>query len=125
MACCLLAMVALGPGIALLGWLRQMLGGASRAPCCPAGIRRRRPRAALLVAAMSLIFPAGAALADYAWDAWLAHQSHFRQAVGQFEAELQASRCKASPASGEARTVPPNGSVALLSQHTAKMRGDK
>lgn len=117
MACCLLAMAALGPGIALLGWLRQMLGGASRATCCPAGAPRRRSRAALAVAALALIVPAAAALADYAPDAWLAHQSHF---VGQFEAELQASRCKAAPASGEAGTRVTHGSVALLSHYPSR-----
>lgn len=125
MTCCLLAMAALGPGIALLGWLRQMLGGASRATCCPAGATRRRSRTALAVAAMALIVPAAPALADYASDAWLAHQSHFRQAVGQFEAELKASRCKAVPASGEASTRVSHRSVALLSHHPAKEQRDQ
>lgn len=125
MACCLLAMAALGPGIALLGWVRQMPGGVSHAPCCPAGTPRHRSRAVLVVAAMALMVPAGAALADYAWDAWLAHQSHFRQAVGQVEAELQASRCKASPASGETPIRVIHGSVALLSHHPVKEQQDQ
>ncbi|WP_414220322.1 hypothetical protein [Cupriavidus necator] len=66
---------------------------------------------------MALIVPAAAALADYASDAWLAHQTHFRQAVGQFEAELQASRCKAAPASDDAPTRVIHRSLALLSHH--------
>ena len=124
MACCLLAMAALGPGIALIGWLRQMLGGTSPAKCCPAMASRHRSRAAL-VAALALLVPAGAALAEYGWAAWQAHQVHLRQALVQLEADLQASRCKATPALNEAQTVPPNGSVALLSQHIAIERGDR
>ena len=124
MACCLLAMAALGPGIALIGWLRQMLGGTSPATCCPATALRQHSSAAL-VAALALLVPAGAALAEYGWAAWQAHQVHLRHALVQLEADLQASRCKATPALDEARTVPPDGSVALLSQHIAKERGDR
>ena len=123
MACCLLAMAALGPGIALIGWLRQMLGGTSTAKCCPAMASRHRSRAAL-VAALALMAPAGATLANYGWATWQAHQVHLKQALDQVETDLQASRCKATPAP-EARTGPPNGSVALLSQHIAKERGDR
>ena len=118
MACCLLAMAALGPGIALIGWLRQMLGGTSPATCCPVTASRHRYRAAI-VAALGLMVSVGAALADYGWAAWQDHQVHLKQALDQVETDLQASRCKATPAS-EARTVPPNGSVALLSLHTEK-----
>ncbi|MGY2486200.1 hypothetical protein [Cupriavidus sp. CP313] len=74
---------------------------------------------------MALMVPAGAALADYAWDAWLAHQSHFSQVVGQLEAELQASRCKASPVSGEVPTRVSHGSVALLSHLPVKEQQDQ
>ena len=118
MACCLLAMAALGPGIALIGWLRQMLGGTSPATCCPVTASRHRYRAAI-VAALGLMVSVGAALGGYGWAAWQDHQVHLKQALDQVETDLQASRCKATPAS-EARTVPPNGSVALLSLHTEK-----
>ena len=124
MACCLLAMAALSPGIALIAWLRQMLGGSPPAKCCPPTASRHRSRAAL-VAALALMVPAGAALADYGWAAWHAHQVHLRQALDQLEADLQASRCRATPAFNEKLKVAPNGSVALLSQHFAKERGDR
>ena len=124
MTCCLLAMAAFGPGIALIGWLRQMFGGTSPAACCPTTASRHRCRAAI-VAGLGLMVPVGAALADFGWAAWQDHQIHLKQALDQVEADLQASRCKATQALDEARTVPPNGSVALLSLHTAKERGDR